>query len=205
MNTAQLSLQTTKSRLNWIDVAKGLCLFLVVFGHLLPLTTWPNLRIAIYSFHMPMYFILSGWVLKPKDQKFFAFVKEKFFRLLLPAIIYLLICLPIAVKFQIEDGATTNQILSKAFFFKGTLLLNDPIWFLIVMFEVVVFARLIHLEKYQTWAKFLTAFVCFGLALVFYYVYNIPYFGLNRAVLCLGFYALGGEFRTFIPKSRVAT
>ena len=68
-------------RIAWIDTAKGLCLFLVVFGHLLTIGTWQNLKTAIYSFHMPMYFILAGWLMKPKNQKFSTFLKEKFFQL----------------------------------------------------------------------------------------------------------------------------
>lgn len=191
--------QAVKQRVEWIDTAKGLGLFLVVFGHLLTIGTWQNLKIAIYSFHMPMYFILAGWLLKPKDQKFLAFLKDKFFRILLPAIIYLLICLPLSIKLQVDAGASVQSILYTTFFFEGKLHFNAPVWFLIVMFEVVIIAKIIRLDKYKPWAKLLTTLVCFGLAYVLYKVYRFPYFGIDRAILCLGFYSLGGVLKDIHP------
>lgn len=46
-------------RIAWVDIAKGLGIFLVVLGHTYrknPVQNW------IYSFHMPLFFILSGWL-----------------------------------------------------------------------------------------------------------------------------------------------
>lgn len=45
-------------RIQYIDIAKGVCILLVVLGHEL---TWNDaLRYFIYSFHIPMFFALSG-------------------------------------------------------------------------------------------------------------------------------------------------
>ena len=52
------------SRRTEIDVAKGFTLFLVVFGHLLPLNT--TLFRWIFSFHMPAFFFLSGMTFRPE-------------------------------------------------------------------------------------------------------------------------------------------
>ncbi len=191
--------KTTK-RIEWIDTAKGLCLFLVIFGHLLTIGTWQNLKTAIYSFHMPMYFILAGWLMKPKDQKFLVFLKEKFFRLLLPAIVYLLICLPLAVKLQVDAGKSTTQILYLIFYYKGQLALNAPVWFLIAMFQILVFAKVIRLDKYNSWGKLAVSVVCFALTYVLYKVYRFPYFGIDRAILCMGFYSFGGVLKNICSK-----
>ena len=55
-----------------MDTAKALGLFLVFWGHILYGS--PHMvsifNRAIYSFHMPMYFILSGYVLKPELKPF---------------------------------------------------------------------------------------------------------------------------------------
>ena len=55
-------------RLEWIDIAKGIGIILVVFAH----TLVPQIResnkaagfiwIFIYNFHMPLFFFLSGWL-----------------------------------------------------------------------------------------------------------------------------------------------
>ena len=48
------------NRIDWIDVAKGLAIILVVAGH----AGFPILvEGAIYSFHMPLFFMTSGFVL----------------------------------------------------------------------------------------------------------------------------------------------
>lgn len=56
------------NRLDWIDIAKGIGIVLVVFAH----TLVPQIRenstgagflwIFIYNFHMPLFFFLSGWL-----------------------------------------------------------------------------------------------------------------------------------------------
>lgn len=51
----------TEKRIDWIDYAKAIGIFLVVVGHTYAgnaLTNW------IYSFHMPLFFFLSGTMLR---------------------------------------------------------------------------------------------------------------------------------------------
>lgn len=64
-----------KKRINYIDIAKGIALFLVIWGHLIPYTTI-TFRV-IFSFHMPLFFILSGMSLDIEKYNFFEFVKKK--------------------------------------------------------------------------------------------------------------------------------
>lgn len=49
----------SKVRLEWLDVLRGIAMYLVVIGH--ATKTMPgNYRYYIYSFHMPLFFIISG-------------------------------------------------------------------------------------------------------------------------------------------------
>lgn len=50
------------NRIDMIDIAKGIGIILVVLGHCLPSDSY--LRNIIYSFHMPLFFILSGLITK---------------------------------------------------------------------------------------------------------------------------------------------
>ncbi len=70
----------------WIDVLKGLGILLVVVGHI-----WGGtLTALIYIFHMPLFFYISGYLLKPTvDYKLFLTHKAK--SLLVPYLIYLII------------------------------------------------------------------------------------------------------------------
>ena len=45
-----------KTRIGWVDTAKGIGLLLVIIGHL-PI---PLVPVWIYTFHMPLFFFLSG-------------------------------------------------------------------------------------------------------------------------------------------------
>lgn len=47
------------ARLAWPDAAKGLGVLLVGLGHSRLLPEWASAW--IYSFHMPLFFLLSGW------------------------------------------------------------------------------------------------------------------------------------------------
>jgi len=49
-------------RLDWVDVARGLGIIAVVIGHV---WTRGPLRDAMYSFHMPLFFLLSGLLSRP--------------------------------------------------------------------------------------------------------------------------------------------
>jgi fucose 4-O-acetylase-like acetyltransferase len=85
--TTEVEVTAQKSTRNAVvDASKGLAILLVVLGHALQ-THIPQfddnwLFRAIYSFHMPMFFLLSGWVVKP-DTK--GRIRKTLLRLLLPA------------------------------------------------------------------------------------------------------------------------
>lgn len=56
-----------QTRIEWIDIVKGIGLLCVILGHL----SAPNqiARILVYSFHMPLFFFISGYLYKSKDLK----------------------------------------------------------------------------------------------------------------------------------------
>ncbi|WP_347005694.1 acyltransferase family protein [Enterococcus avium] len=60
-----------RSRDNQIDNIKGLLIFLVVFGHMLLVTSKQDnsLLTLIYSFHMPAFIFLNGFFSKKADMK----------------------------------------------------------------------------------------------------------------------------------------
>lgn len=69
-------------RLDWIDIAKGIAIILVIVGHV------PNpspLRHAIFSFHMPVFFILAGYTFRPKPWR--ELLSGSVSRLLVPYVI----------------------------------------------------------------------------------------------------------------------
>lgn len=77
------ALKSTK-RIVWIDQLRGFAFLLVIIGHSLsksPLKNW------IYSFHMPLFFIITGLTLnidKLLKTGFFAYLKKNFSELIVP-------------------------------------------------------------------------------------------------------------------------
>ena len=53
-------MQTDKKRIEYIDLAKGVCILLVVFAHIHPDLTRYSWGVFFDSFRMPLYFFLSG-------------------------------------------------------------------------------------------------------------------------------------------------
>lgn len=55
------------TRIGAIDIAKGLGIVLVIIGHALPSNS--TIRYFVYTFHMPLFFILAGMVMKFPEYK----------------------------------------------------------------------------------------------------------------------------------------
>lgn len=77
----------SNSRNKTIDIAKGLLILCVVIGHG---TKIQCLSDFVYQFHMPLFFILSGYFLK-KQRNIKIFAKKKAVRLLIPYLVYMII------------------------------------------------------------------------------------------------------------------
>lgn len=58
-------MNSDKKRIDWIDWAKAIAIFLMVIGHCWNTPKW--LIYFICSFHMPVFFIVSGYLYKPRD------------------------------------------------------------------------------------------------------------------------------------------
>ncbi|WP_093674701.1 acyltransferase family protein [Sporolactobacillus nakayamae] len=60
---------TTKQRITWVDIAKALGIIAVVFGHAIDserdIRSFDLVYDAIYWWHMPLFFIIGGFFLKP--------------------------------------------------------------------------------------------------------------------------------------------
>lgn len=75
-----------KQRIEWIDMAKGYGIILVLVGHV----DMPYITKYIYAFHIPLFFFLSGCVYNTTIE-FNAFFIKKIKKLVIP---YFCLCLP---------------------------------------------------------------------------------------------------------------
>lgn len=128
-------------RIAWIDIAKGLGIIFVVFGHLNFVTDIDyNIIRVIYMFHMPLFFFLSGYLYK-KNTNLRGLIKNKFQQLMIPYFASLFVLAPFSPMFK-ELYASNHvtfvmvmEVIGKLLF--GGCYLFDEVgvlWFLPVMF-----------------------------------------------------------------------
>ena len=72
-----------KKRIGWIDSLRGIAMFFVIFGHAFYRRN-NKIRNYIYSFHMPLFFFISGLTTKRSGMTLLQFLKKKCKDLLLP-------------------------------------------------------------------------------------------------------------------------
>ena len=90
-------MNSKRIRLDYLDIAKCITIFLVMVGHCVGNTENPFYRCAIYYFHMPLFFIVSGVVTRKHqttkyDLKHYKdFLIKNVFSLLIPYFIWALI------------------------------------------------------------------------------------------------------------------
>ena len=135
------------SRKKWLDVLKGIGALFVLFGHLIPYDS--RLKAYIYSFHMPLFFFVSGYLFK-YEKNISKFIYKKSKRLILPYIFYSILSFN-ASYFLENIYMSKREVLKNILFIKGYNSFNTSLWFLIVMFWVLVtFELLLKVkEKYN--------------------------------------------------------
>ena len=85
----------------WIDIAKFIGIFLVVFGHVMQtfnlgtISFFKHLWQFIYLFHMPLFFIITGYLYKSKSKS--DNYKKILWGLLIPYLIYQFVYLPFRI------------------------------------------------------------------------------------------------------------
>lgn len=193
---------TTKSLRNqypWIDVVKSIGVYLVVLGHLLYQGSIPIINQLIYSFHMPLFFILSGYLYKFKDNETNSeFIKKKFFRIALPALVWILITLPLYI--YTERYSNPIEIIKRFIFFDGFVPCNDPCWFFIVLFYVFIVVRFIRFLIIDTAKSVIINVIILFFGFILYHFEVPDYFMMKKTVICLGFFMMGYNWHKCIMR-----
>lgn len=89
MNTQSNDSSPTSNRIGYIDMVKAFAIFMVFIGHRTDSTI---LEQYIYSFHLPLFFWISGFLFNPtKYQQFKSFFSRRFRTILVPYFLFALI------------------------------------------------------------------------------------------------------------------
>ncbi len=196
-----ISRNITSTRYEFVDCAKGLAAIFVVIGHY---GVNVFLRNFGYSFHVPIFFLISGFFISNK-RNFFSFIINKIYKLIIPVVVFILLN-------NFAKGGSTSTIfnnLSKDLLscFYGSYYIPDSLknifvalpWFTFCLFASdLIFYLTIRIFKNKKYIV-LTSVLCsiLGFVLSNFGIYNItniirlPYsldLALyNQIFLCLGY------------------
>lgn len=129
-----------KNRDTFVDIVKGWGIILVIWGH-----SSSFLFDEIYSFHMPLFFFLSGCFFSTK-LNFVDFVKKKFKQLILPYIFFFIIsCIYYWLLLFFTNRFETKDFLFliKIFPYDNNIP-NAPLWFFYALFWMSIIYYLLR-------------------------------------------------------------
>ena len=138
-----------KQYYQWIDIAKVIGIFLVIYGH--GGLSDSTVRDFIYTFHMPLFFVLSGLLYKPLSP--IETIKKDWRTLLIPYLILNATCLLMFVGIAFLQGNLTWLFLWKrlgaialglGYSTQQWMPVSSPCWFLIALFLCRLLLSLIH-------------------------------------------------------------
>lgn len=192
----------TLERLKYIDITRAIAMFLIVLGHTLVHSEHCSIIYKfIYSFHVILFFIISGFTFSAK-KKFLEFLKGKFLRIMVPYFVWaFLFLIPYALfssgVSEDLDRQSSLDLLSqiKTIFYGDfyNLMQNRPLWFLPALFttEVIYYFIIKFSEKFpkSEIPLFITMILVSFVADRFLHL-TLPW-GLNQAVIIGWFLYLG--------------
>ena len=142
-------MKTAKKRLDWIDISKGIGILLVIIGHCLDLEKAPMQ--VIFVFHMPLFFILSGFVFSAGDG-FGVFIKKRIRGLIIPYFVFFALGLFVTLLIPVwRQGLTVEGLLEDLRLADPSNIHNSSIWFLICLFIVQLI--FFFLKKLPLWLR----------------------------------------------------
>lgn len=201
-------------RLQWIDALKGIGIMLVVFAHhSLPVA----LDTYIFSFHMPLFFFISGFLFDfgKYAESSANFVKGRFRSLIVPyfcfAVITGLFYFLLDTAFQ--PGVTNIEFFENSILhgtshilvaFGPAVSYNPPLWFLTCLFVTeLLFYGLI--KKYYREPKKLVFWLAIAGVIGYLYSVYVPFripWNVDVALAAIVFYGAGNLFRKVIEPEK---
>ncbi|MES9965459.1 MAG: acyltransferase family protein [Candidatus Sedimenticola sp. 20ELBAFRAG] len=175
-----------KSFFNWVLIAKGIGIVLVVVGHFYPKNSpeyWSDIRDIIYTFHMPLFFLLSGFLYSYTKHTYSVLINGKVKRLIYPfisiAILFFVIKYLSGLFFYLENPVGLESVYA---------LLTNPIdsympllWFvhaLFLIFLIYPLTRNLIGNNFIILIIFILINVVFGNDYIFFgkALANVPFF-----------------------------
>ena len=139
---ATINAPARSQRIEWLDSLRGVAMFLVVLGHCNGI--FPATDTIIYSFHMPLFFMISGALFRlGKYAGLRACAVDKAKKILVPYCFFFALNIPLYLLLQVAAGKaiTATPLDFLVGFVTGGefgIISSTPLWFLPCFFFVSV-------------------------------------------------------------------
>lgn len=179
-----------KKRIAWIDTARGIGILFVLLGHIL---LYEKTNIYIYSFHMPFFFFLSGYLANyEKSITAKEYIAKKIRTLIVPYLFFVtagnMYSCCLRPKFEHKEVDFSN-FWSNEFLLNGECGFNAPVWFLVTLFIIETTMFIVCNGKSRDMNTLLLFSFIAGLLFA---PTNFDYtFKLNVAIVAAPFFILG--------------
>ena len=194
-------MQTEDKRLDYVDMAKGLGMLSVVWGHIM-LVGWSNA--LVYGFHMPLFFFLSGMMFrKDKYNTLKSLLNRRFSTLIRPYLIISFVTWSIwAVYNFVLHNPVDSYIkpLLETFIAQGSggyLVHNVPLWFVSCLLFVEICYFFVCKNRIVINIAICLLFALIGWAMIqpndFFDFTQLPW-NIEAGFSAIIFYALGNIF-----------
>lgn len=187
-----------QERLPFVDVAKGIAIWLMLIGHQ---NICNLLSIYIESFHMPLFFFVSGMFFR-KNRSFFQNLESSIRGLLIPYLFFSIINLSICwispyihpelyynmTGIDIFRAAITGIFMGVDQVTSTSFLPLGPLWFLMALFVIRVFcSAMSSVIKNET----IWAFVSIAISISIYFILTTNVYSLKSGMMATPFFIAG--------------
>lgn len=202
-------MDTKRNYIEWIDIAKGIGIILVIAGH----TFCLGLSSPLYTFHLPLFFLLSGIVFNEQKYKSGSFLlRTKASQILRPwgviALISLAGCMCIP---EWRQSLSFHTMIKELYTTNTNNIQNSSLWYLLclyMMFVLYVAIRKINLRKYRELVFVIVAlsvlFIKQPIAAISELYLHLPDnrlpFKMDTAMVALVFFTIGIWYKDFIKR-----
>ncbi|MFA4884780.1 MAG: acyltransferase family protein [Desulfotomaculaceae bacterium] len=185
-----------KQRQPWLDIAKGIGITAVVLGH-----SGSSIAYYLYWFHMPLFFIISGYLFKPHEDwaTLSNWLYKRTCQLLIPYLSFLIII--VTVEFYLGNRCFDAYKVASSFslnFFPGGKFIGGfytTFWFITCLYVTQLIFALLHKSiKSHGWCLIIIAaaylLAHYESAIADTHPLKIPW-DIDVALLTLSYYAFG--------------
>lgn len=159
-------MENIESRIEWIDIAKGIGILFVMLGHCYLDTKY---TFWFISFHMALFFFLSGYTFRIKEE-YNAFVKKKVKALLVPYSFFAIITMLCNGLLAITHGNSYDVFgVAKLYFVQKRYTL---LWFLTCLFLAEQFMFLLERLYLKFRSKKIYWLIACSIEFILFYFYR---------------------------------